>query len=152
MTGLVWREGTVGQPDFELARAVDATSLLVVRAERRLNERREVLDVGAHDDDVARLELGVLFQQVQDGVAQHLDLPAAAVTGMDPDAVVAGRQQRAGVAVAIAHSGRRAVGSDIVLDPLQQRWLARSLLRRPLVAVCLRTTEDELHLAGVAAP
>ena len=142
----------VGQPDLQLARAVDATTLLVVRAERRLNERREMLDVGAHDDDVARLELGVLFEEVQDGVAQHLDLPAAAVTGMDADAVVAGDQERAGVAVTVAHSGRCAVGPNIVLDPLQQCRLVHALLCRRLVAVGFRTTEDELHLAGVAAP
>ena len=146
-------QGAVGQPDLELARAVDATSLLVVRAERRLNQRREVLDVGAHDDDVARLELRVLLQQVQDGVAQHLDLPAAAVAGMHADAVVAGCQQRAGVAVATAAPRRCAVGPDVVLDPLQQcRRRPRRGSAVHLVAVCHRPAEHELHLAGVAPP
>ena len=63
------------------------------------------------------------------------------------------RQQRTSASpVAVPGRRRRTVGSDVVLDPLQQSRLAHSLVRRPLVAVRLRTTEDELHLAGVAAP
>ena len=109
-----------------------------------------MLDVGAHDDDVARLQIGIAFQQVEDGVAQDLDLAAAAVTGVDPDAVVAGCEQRAGIGVAC--SGRRPVGPDVVLDPLQQGGLACMLRCGRFVSVCLGTAENELHLAGVAAP
>ena len=153
MTGLVWRrERSASRISSWRVPSDAAVPRSSSRAERGLDERREVLDVGAHDDDVAGLEARVLLQQVQDGVAQHLDLPAAAVAGVDADAVVAGCQQRAGVAVASPHSGRCAVGSDIVLDPLQQRRLAPLAACRSLVAVCLRATEDELHLAGVAAP
>ena len=47
-------------------------------AERRLNERGERLNVGAHHDDVARLQARIVLQQVQDGVAQHLDLSSPA--------------------------------------------------------------------------
>ena len=80
-------------------RVPSTTALFIVPAECRLDERREGLDVGAHDDDVARLELRVLLEQMQDGISQDLDLPAATMTRMDPDAVVFERQHRANVGV-----------------------------------------------------
>ncbi len=91
---------TVSQADLQLARAVAATSLLFMCAESRLDERGEVLDVGAHHDDVARLEIRVLRQMVQDRIAQDLDLAAPAVAGVHADAVVVGRQWRECVGVA----------------------------------------------------
>ena len=59
------------------------------RAERGLDQRRERLDVGAHHDDVARFEGGVVGEQADDHLAQHLDLARAAVAGVDLDGPVA---------------------------------------------------------------
>jgi hypothetical protein len=52
------------------------------------------LYIGAHDENVARLEIGVIFEQVQDRVAQDLDLACAPVACVDLDAAVVGREYR----------------------------------------------------------
>ena len=83
-------ERAVGEADLE---CVGRVVRHVVAAERRLNQRSERLDVGTHDDDVAGLESGIVLEQVQDGVAQHLDLAAPAVAGVDADAVVVRTEQ-----------------------------------------------------------
>ena len=69
----------------------------VAGAEGGVDERRERLDVGAHHDDVAGLEAGVLGEQVQDGVAEDLDLTGPAVAGVDLKAAVAGVEEVPGV-------------------------------------------------------
>jgi hypothetical protein len=61
-----------------LARGV----VVVLQAERGRDERRVVLDVGAHDQDVARLQRRVVGEQAGDHVAEHLDLPGRAVAGV----------------------------------------------------------------------
>ncbi len=86
-------ERPVGQTDLEGARRVSRPFGDIVAAERRLDQRREVLDVGAHDDDVARLQRGIRVEQVQDRVAQHFDLAAPAVAGVHRDAVVVGSKR-----------------------------------------------------------
>ncbi len=48
-----------------------------------VDERRVRLDIGAHDDDVAWLESGVVAEQVQQALAEHLDLPGGSVAGVD---------------------------------------------------------------------
>ena len=93
------------RPGCSGASVVDARR----RAERRLDQRRERLDVRAHDDDVARFEGGVVGEQADDHLAQHLDLAGAAVAGVDLDRAVA----RRGVV-------RRAVGA-VVGDPVLER-------------------------------
>ena len=105
----------VGEPDaqvrrHEVGRARVRLVLLhdrLAHAERGLDERRERLDVRAHDDHVARLERRVLGEQVQDRVAQHLDLARAPVAGVDLDAAVARVEHRAVVRAGSA-AGRRA--------------------------------------------
>ena len=96
-TGLVWRSERSASRTRRSGGGARPTRLVVLvglaRAERRLDERRERLDVRAHDDHVARLERRVLVEQVQDRVAQHLDLAGAAVAGVDLDAAV-GRRAR----------------------------------------------------------
>ena len=86
-------ERPVGQSDLERRPGSSDRVVVVVPAERRLDERGEVLDVGTHDDDVAGLEGRIVLEEVQDGVAQHLDLTAPAVTRVHPDAVVVGLEQ-----------------------------------------------------------
>ncbi len=117
----------VGEPDLQLAGGVEWPVVEVVRAERRLNQRREVLDVRAHDDDVARLERRVVRQQVQHRIAQHLDLAPPAVARVHADAVVVRREHRPPIFVA-PRPGGRPVETDVVLDPAQQR---RHRLVRP---------------------
>ena len=68
----------------------------------------------------------IVLQQMEDGVAQHLDLAAPAVARMHADAVVVGGEQRPPVDVATGAPGRRAVGPDVVLHLLQQRRRLRS--------------------------
>ncbi len=70
-------------------------------AERRLDQRRERLDVRAHHDHVTWLERRVVGQPVEDRLAQDLDLAGAAVAGVDLDAVVVAAELRAGVLVAV---------------------------------------------------
>ena len=111
-------ERTVGEADLE---CVDRVVRHVVAAERRLDQRSERLDVRTHDDDVAGLESDIVLEQVQDRVAQHLDLATSAVAGVDADAVVVRTEQRPpvhGRATRLAHRG--AIGSDVVLYELEQ--------------------------------
>ena len=104
----------VGEADAQVGRAQlvgERLELVVVDdlagAEGGLDQRRERLDVRAHHDHVARLQRVVLLQQVEDRVAQDLDLARAAVAGVDLDAAVGGVERRAGVGGARA-AGRRA--------------------------------------------
>jgi hypothetical protein len=53
------------------------------------DQRREGLDIGAHDEDVARLERGVVGEQAEDDLAQHLHLSRAAVARVHLHAAVA---------------------------------------------------------------
>ena len=95
---------SVGEADAQVGRAQlvrEGRELVVfvdhlAGAERRLDERRERLDVRAHHDHVARLQRVVLLEQVEDRVAQDLDLARAAVAGVDLDAAVARRRAAAG--------------------------------------------------------
>ena len=54
----------------------------VVEPERGFDERREGLDVGAHDEHVARLEGGVVGEEADDDLAQHVDLSGGTVAGV----------------------------------------------------------------------
>ena len=94
-------ERPVGEPDAQVGHGLAVVAgedagvvlVLVVAAsgtERGLDQRRERLDVGTHDDHVARLERRVVLEQVQDRVAQYLDLARPAVAGVDLDAAVVG--------------------------------------------------------------
>ena len=62
--------------------------LIGMRVERGVDERRVSLDVRAHDEYVAWFEIGVILEQVQDRMAEHLDLAGPAVTRVDLDAPV----------------------------------------------------------------
>ena len=103
-----------------------------------MDQRRERLDVGAHDDDVARLQRRIVGQRVQDRVAQHLDLAAAAVAGVDLDAAVGRRQL-----------GRGLVGVDRRLEPAEHGLASWS---RGVVAVGEIVAQGDLQLARVAPP
>ena len=119
------RAGRAGRPGA--ARPAPARLVLVVGGVSPapnvgLDQRRERLDVRAHDDHVARLERRVLREHVQDRVAQHLDLAGAAVAGVDLDAAVVGVERRAPVSVARQRRARRrAIGADVGLRRREQR-------------------------------
>ena len=84
-------------------------------AERRLDQRGVGLDVGAHDQDVARLERRVVGEQAEQHLAQHLDLAGRAVAGVHLDAaVVAGRAER-------EPGSGGGVGGEVGLEPAEQR-------------------------------
>ena len=100
----------VGEPDTEPGRRVRGVVLGADREGGR-DDRGEGLDVRAHDEHVARLEGGVVGEQADDDLAEHLDLPGAAVAGVHLDAAVCAGRAAAGL------SGTRSS--------------ARSCLRRP---------------------
>ncbi len=68
-----------------------------MRVERCVDQGGVRLDVGAHDENVAWLEIRVVLEQVQDRVAQDLDLAGTPVARVDLDAAVVGREQRTGI-------------------------------------------------------
>ena len=133
-----------------------------------MDQRGEGLDVGAHDDDVAGFERRVGGQEVEDGVAHHLHLPAPPVTGVDGQAGVAPVEDGPVVASGQRQARRRPVGPHVGLDPPQERgWVAGPRLggidRMVMVddggvvvdpgpALRIGGGEDELHLPGVASP
>ena len=144
-------QGTVGQANLELRRRVFLPVDPVTDAEGGLDERREVLDVRAHDDDVAQLELWVGLELVQDRIAYDLDLSRPSVARMDADAVVALHQQRTRVALRAEPTvtDRLAVGAHILLDQAQQGGRLRLRLLG-VTPVGDRPAQDELHFVGIA--
>jgi len=58
--------------------------------ERAAQEGREGLDVRAHDDDVPQFEGGIVLEEAEDHLAQHVHLPVAAVAGVHLEGVVRG--------------------------------------------------------------
>lgn len=82
-----------------------------VGVERGRDQRGVALDVGAHHDDLARLDAP--GEQVQQDLPQHLHLTGRAVAGVDLHGAVP-RRNRGGV-------GRRGAGAQVVLQPSEQR-------------------------------
>ncbi len=109
-------DGSVGKADAEAGRmrtvVVFGVLLDAPGAEGGRDQRREVLDVGAHDQHVAGLERLVVGEEPQDAVAQHLDLTGAAVAGVDLHAAVV-RADR-------LRDLRRRVVSDLMLQPAEE--------------------------------
>ena len=145
-TGLVWRsERSARRTRRSVGRSASGSGSIVLDhvagAEGGLDQRRERLDVRAHHDHVARLQRVVLVEQVEDRVAQHLDLAGAAVAGVDLDAAVGG--------VELARL-RAAVGAHVGLDAREQGVGAG--LDGVVVGDVVVRAEHELHLARVLAP
>ena len=123
-------------------------------AERGMDQRREVLDVGTHDQDVARLQGRVVGEQVQDRVAQDLDLAGPAVAGVHLHTAIRRVEQHPLVGDVGKRQPRwRPVGSNVGLDPCQQR---RSLFLDDDVVVHDRRArvgaQHQLHLTRVPPP
>ena len=85
--GVGLSEAAVGDADPEPGGGVGGV-VLGAEGERGGDQRRERLDVGAHDQDVARLEGVVCCEQAEDDLSQDLDLSGTAVAGVDLDAAV----------------------------------------------------------------
>ncbi len=121
-------------------------------SERGLDERRDRLDVRAHDDHVARLERRVTLEQVEDRVTDHLDLTRTAVAGVDLEAVIVVAEQCPCIFLAgKRRPGRRGVDADPGLDPLQQGPL-RVGDRVMMVGPAAVRRQDKLELPRVLAP
>ena len=145
----------VGEAHAQVGRPADVvvTRRLAERlgAERGVDQRGERLDVRAHDDDVARLERGVVGEEVEEGVAQHLDLTRPAVARVHLHAAVGRVEEQPAVGgIGERRAGRQAVGADVVLQATQQRR-GVAVDRVVDLGVGLRC-DDELELAGVATP
>ncbi len=151
-TGLVWRRDRSARRTRRSTGAVAVVVGVGAGAERGVDEGGEGLDVGAHDDDVAGFEGGVVEEEVEDGVAQHLHLAGPAVAGVDLDAAVAGVEARAPVGLVRERlARRRLVVAHAGLDAAQECVGVRG--GDGPVAVGHRAVgQHELHLPGVAAP
>ena len=114
-----------------------------------MDQRRVGLDVRAHDDDVARLEGRVVGKDVQERVAQHLDLAGAAVAGVDGEACVVRVERRAVVGV-IRGGG---VDPDVGLEASEKCLGLGELAVVVLIRVArVGGRENDLQLARVLAP
>ena len=114
---------------------VDAVgvSAVLAEAEGRADERRIGLDVGAHDEHVARLEGGVVVEQPDEHLAQHLDLPGRPVARVDLDRAVVGRHGPGGALALVGD----VVVAQIGLQPLEHRPRLQGAPRGgPLIAPC----------------
>ena len=121
--------------------------------ERRLNKRCERLDVGAHDDDVARLERWVVLEGMKDRVAQDLDLARTAVAGVNLDAVIVVCEGGARVRGARPRARWRLIGPQARLELGEQTAAFRP--RRMMGIGSPRRAfahEEKLKLACVSSP
>ena len=116
---MTWRSAAVGQPDPQPVTGMLRLGLGGVQAERRRDQRREGLDVGAHHDDVPRLQGGVVGEQPDQHFAQHLDLAVRAVAGVHLHAAVVGVEQRA-----LGRGTGLGIGGDVGLQPRRAGWWA----------------------------
>ena len=57
-------------------------------AENRLNIRAIAIDIRHHDDNIARRELGILFEHRQQPIVQHLNFSLWAMTNMNRQAAI----------------------------------------------------------------
>ena len=124
--------------------AVAARPAVGPEAEAGGDQRRVGLDVGAHHQHVAGLERGVVGEQAEQHLAQHLDLAGRAVAGVHLDGAVVGSQGRA--AAGPAALARRSACSH---------WSRLSGAAARAAATGSSTRRDRaqraLELAGVAA-
>ena len=124
----------VGELDAEPVGGVAALDD-VTEAERRGDERRVVLDVGAHHEDVARLEARVVLEQAEQHLAEHLDLtgrPVAAVHLDRPVAVGEARDPAGGPCRRAGRSGASRAGcrgARLVATSTSVPWSAGPRLR-----------------------
>ena len=121
--GVGLAQRAVGEPDPQVGQPTVAVGCPRASggAERGVDERGEGLDVRAHHDDVARLERRVVGEEVEDRVAQHLDLAGPAVARVHLHAVVGGVERHPLVGSAgQGRAGRCDVGADVGLEPAQQ--------------------------------
>ena len=133
-------ERPVGEPHPQPVGRMTAGHDLT-EAEARRDQRRVGLDVGAHDEDVARLEGRIVLEQAQQHLAQHVDLAGRAVTAVHLDRPVRHRQR------ATRRPDR--VGAQVGLEPAEQR-VGRGGARVVMVEGVERR-EPALELAQVAA-
>ena len=93
-SGLVWVSARSASRDPQPVRRVTAGHDLT-EAEAGRDQRRVGLDVGAHHEDVARLEGRVVLEQAEQHLAQHVDLAGRAVAAVHLHRAVVVRQHPA---------------------------------------------------------
>ena len=123
-------------------------SLCSIESERRGDQRSEVLDIGAHNDDVARLECGVVSEQADQHLPQHLYLTIGPMAGMELDARVTFAEEWSFL------FGRRcSVGCDVGLQPTEQGCRHGGFMRFLMQIHGIRAgrTECDLEFAYVTA-
>ena len=98
-----------------------------VEPERGGDQRSEILDVGAHHDDVARLKGGIVSKQADEHLPQHLHLTVGAVAGVELHAAVV--VLRGVVAPRSGPGARLPAMSDCSQPSRDAGWLGFSALR-----------------------
>ena len=141
----------VGQPHPEVVSGVTAGPGSggdhVGETEAGLDQGGVGLDVGAHHHDVARLEGGVVLEQPDQHLAQHLDLACRAVAGVHlHTAVVLGQRPAREL-----DGRRRVVGPDVGLQVPEQVVARRHGTQRGRVDGPGQDRQRALQLAGVTA-
>ncbi len=147
-------QGAIGDLHGDLRAAVGAPgmvgpALVGPLLEHGLNQRRECLDVGSHHHDLAGSDV-VPIEQIEQHVAQHLDLTRRAVTGVHLHGVVAAIEHA--LRTQLAHRVHRDEPEDVVLEMREQasrgrhaaaRFRARG---RGFAGVGSVVEQDGLHL------
>ena len=133
-------ERAVGQPDPQPMRRMRAVHD-VAEPEVRVDQRCVGLDVRAHHQDVARFQRGIVGEQAEQNLAEHVDLAGRAVAAVHLDGAVVIAQLPA-----VRTDG---VGGDVGLQPAEQRV---GMLTATEVFVGVRVGgQAALELAQVAA-
>ena len=106
------------------------------------DQRGVGLDVGAHHEDVARLQRRVVLEQTEEHLAEHVDLAGRTVAAVDLDRAVVGGER--------APCRGDGVGGEVGLQPAEQ---GGGTVRRPASASSTASTRARraLQLADVAA-
>ena len=137
--GVRLRERPVGEPDPQLVGRVAALDQ-VTEAEAGGDQRGVRLDVGAHHQDVARLEGRVGLEHPEQHLAEDVDLAGGAVAGVHLDAAVVGGSLPSGRSEGVA--------AQVVLQPAEQGVRGRG--HRGVVVVGRNRGQGPLQLAAVA--
>jgi hypothetical protein len=90
-------------------------SIWSVEAERGRDQRRELLNIRTHDDDVPGFEGWIVGKQADEHLSQHLHLTIGAVTSVELHAVVSGCEK-----CPLATRPRRAVRRNVGLQLAEQ--------------------------------
>ena len=125
-------------------------------AEDRLNIGAVAIDIRHHDDNIARRELGILFEHRQQPVMQHLNLALRAMADMNRQAAVVRRQQPLAAAVGkllgAAPGHRRITQFENIRLKIMQQVIRRDIDKGVQLFIALKTRQQVNIVAPQLAP